>query len=85
MISSYDRMDDVLFFCGIIKDFERIVSYHVQNKDVPAALSVLSLKEVCVVFDSSPSTPGISRGWFPDPRRQRSGDVLQVHAGSGAT
>ena len=48
LMSGYDRMDDVLYFCELTGDFERIVSYHVQNKDAAAALAVLLSKDVRV-------------------------------------
>lgn len=46
LISSYDRMDDVLFYCSLIKDYERIVAHHVQHKDLGPALALLTSKEV---------------------------------------
>ncbi len=46
-MSSYDRMDDVLYFCSLTHDYERIVAHHVQSRDCAAALQVLALREVC--------------------------------------
>lgn len=46
LMSSYDRMDEVLYYCELVKDYERIVSYHVQNRDCGAALAVMGSKDV---------------------------------------
>jgi hypothetical protein len=46
LISSHGRMEQLLFYSELIKDYERVVGHHMQRGDYEAALQVLSQKEV---------------------------------------
>jgi hypothetical protein len=83
LMSSYDRMDEVLYYCELVKDYERIVSYHVQNRDCSAALAVMCSKDVggsqrmkCAVCGSIAE---IVRRCFTDFGGSSCRHVLQVH------
>ena len=54
LISSHGRMDELLFYSELIKDYERVVGHHMQKGDYEAALNVLSQKEVGFVTTSVP-------------------------------
>lgn len=46
LISSHGRMEELLFYSELIKDYERVVGHHMQKGDYEAALGVLCQKEV---------------------------------------
>ena len=51
LMASHGRVDEMLFFAALIKDFERVITYHFQQGDYQKALVIMS-KQVFFHFFS---------------------------------
>jgi len=42
LIASHGDVEDMVFFAELMRDFERVITHHLQQDDYPSALQVLS-------------------------------------------
>jgi len=42
LISSHGRIEEMLYYATLVEDYERVISYHIQQGDYPLALAVMA-------------------------------------------